>query len=794
MSRYHRATAALNPPSRWFHGTSAPEFSRFRPGEAYLTDDPAEAAGFAEGGHLGGAVGGELRVLEVSLTPGPVADADNEVDLIVMDEHPELDDIDDLMARLRDEGYRYADFTHPGFAGGDIRVRVSLHPEDDLDIVPTRGASSAPVPARTDKGLDVLVEAEESDGSGTVRVTDPVTGRSIGTLDFDLVSDEWHRVGEVEVDEAYRRRGVATLMYDWVERRMGKWLLPSDTQSDEAVGFWTDRIGPYDPLDEDHGFDEETTASLARSAASLDMERAIESRGVRADALLDALDLADDLTERGADVSPDGIVTLYHRTDPEIAEEIARTGRMLSREDRVFFGTSPTGQIEGHGDAAVRVRMPLERLELQTVMPGEAFVTVMSRGRPVRVDAEVVTAPKTASDGADVLSMISAARRRYKSRLFGGNCGQFAIAMARFLKDSGAHPDPRIGLIHDGEAQDEEELRDGEPDIYHVFLQLGGDWYDGTGRIDRQHLIDFADAEYGDARPDFATDLPTGEGTRRIISFNTAWDTEWTDFYRFLESLPDPREASVRAASWWSGEMLDHKLGRLDLGGRDAARFRALCEKFLDSTDADYLQDMCYWAASFLGAACREMGVPMRVATGTYTPEGEPFGHAWLEDASGTPFDITAVAHAEYRRQTRSSGVTGVAAFCPDCGRMSSGWNRDGDCECGDPRDPVERTRRFPDEDEMMEAGYECIDRDPFPEWVPGFVGPDRYDGASGDDAEEDARQLGFDEEQAEDAREMAREVLAEERESAEGGPPGGRPPAEPSRGWTPPSRYTRCT
>lgn len=144
MSRYHRVSAALSDRKRWYHGTSAPEFPRFRPGEAYLTDDPAEAMGFAEGGHLGGSTGGEPRVLEVSLAPGgPVMDADDEVSRIVMDEHPELDDIDDLMARHRAEGARYVDFTHPGFAGGDIRVRVSLHPEEDLEIVDRPGQRTA---------------------------------------------------------------------------------------------------------------------------------------------------------------------------------------------------------------------------------------------------------------------------------------------------------------------------------------------------------------------------------------------------------------------------------------------------------------------------------------------------------------------------------------------------------------------------------------------------------------------------------------------------------------------------
>lgn len=53
---------------------------------------------------------------------------------------------------------------------------------------------------------------------------------------------------------------------------------------------------------------------------------------------------------------------LYHRTSPEAAAEILRTGSMLSREntEEAFFSTHAGHAIAGYGDALVRVRIPAD--------------------------------------------------------------------------------------------------------------------------------------------------------------------------------------------------------------------------------------------------------------------------------------------------------------------------------------------------------------------------------------------------------------------------------------------------
>ena len=136
----------------------------------------------------------------------------------------------------------------------------------------------------------------------------------------------------------------------------------------------------------------------------IEIETALKSRGVKEDKLLDALDLFDDLAEKNAEITPDGFVTLYHRTNKANAEKIVKTGKMISKEDRLFFGTHPTGQIEGYGDIAVRVRLPLEILELNDVFPDEAHVTMKSGriGTAIPIQAEIIAQPVSKPEAVGV--------------------------------------------------------------------------------------------------------------------------------------------------------------------------------------------------------------------------------------------------------------------------------------------------------------------------------------------------------------------------------------------------------
>lgn len=71
-----------------------------------------------------------------------------------------------------------------------------------------------------------------------------------------------------------------------------------------------------------------------------------------------------------------------------------------------------------------------------------------------------------------------------KVNLFSGNCGIFAIALAKFLNEMGGYNLQYMIYANQGEDTIEDYF-DGEPDIYHVILSVEGngidDFFDGHG-------------------------------------------------------------------------------------------------------------------------------------------------------------------------------------------------------------------------------------------------------------------------------------------------------------------------
>ena len=105
-----------------------------------------------------------------------------------------------------------------------------------------------------------------------------------------------------------------------------------------------------------------------------------------------AIDLANDLQEKGGVITPEGTAILYHRTTKESAEKIVREQTMYGKEDGLFFGTNPTGQIEGYGEAIVQTEIPLEKISLNDVFANEAHVWMKTGtiGKKIPVQAKTV--------------------------------------------------------------------------------------------------------------------------------------------------------------------------------------------------------------------------------------------------------------------------------------------------------------------------------------------------------------------------------------------------------------------
>jgi hypothetical protein len=121
--------------------------------------------------------------------------------------------------------------------------------------------------------------------------------------------------------------------------------------------------------------------------------------------------------------------------------------------------------------------------------------------------------------------------------LSGGNCGQSALAVWRWIKET-TDRTLNIGLICNRGVESDADLL-GDVDIYHVYLvdRYTGKKYDETGSIDDDYLIDLAYEQYDENNPvQFIFDMPAeAENLTKIISRNTAWEVEWVEFYNFLK-------------------------------------------------------------------------------------------------------------------------------------------------------------------------------------------------------------------------------------------------------------------
>ena len=118
-----------------------------------------------------------------------------------------------------------------------------------------------------------------------------------------------------------------------------------------------------------------------------------------------AADTADHLADLGGStpkLNPDGTITLYHRTTPEAANEIRRTGRFTPRENtrEVFFSNQPQGQGSGYGTEIVEVRVNPKDVRLDDAFDNEIHVAVNQSVAETGLRAAAPEAPR-APEGWD---------------------------------------------------------------------------------------------------------------------------------------------------------------------------------------------------------------------------------------------------------------------------------------------------------------------------------------------------------------------------------------------------------
>ena len=71
-------------------------------------------------------------------------------------------------------------------------------------------------------------------------------------------------------------------------------------------------------------------------------------------------------------------LTLYHRTSPESANSIKKTGIFKSREEgNIFFSNRKNGQNKGYGNSVIKVKVPKHHTNLDDEFPnGEKHYSV----------------------------------------------------------------------------------------------------------------------------------------------------------------------------------------------------------------------------------------------------------------------------------------------------------------------------------------------------------------------------------------------------------------------------------
>lgn len=90
--------------------------------------------------------------------------------------------------------------------------------------------------------------------------------------------------------------------------------------------------------------------------------------------IYNALALFDDFTRHNVAITEDGEVFLYHATSKSNARAILENQCMFGKEDSIFFSTKYNGQIQGYGEAIIKVLIPLYKLLLDDEFKDELHV------------------------------------------------------------------------------------------------------------------------------------------------------------------------------------------------------------------------------------------------------------------------------------------------------------------------------------------------------------------------------------------------------------------------------------
>ena len=116
---------------------------------------------------------------------------------------------------------------------------------------------------------------------------------------------------------------------------------------------------------------------------------------------------------------------------------------------------------------------------------------------------------------------------------FSGNCGMYAIALGEEAIKRGKEKEVVMIVAHN--AENLQDLLNGEPDIYHIAVEIDGIIYDGRGKVSSvDKLLDFINNPF--AKVDY---LALDDTFKTLVRTQTNWTTTCEEYAKEASDLLD---------------------------------------------------------------------------------------------------------------------------------------------------------------------------------------------------------------------------------------------------------------
>ena len=88
--------------------------------------------------------------------------------------------------------------------------------------------------------------------------------------------------------------------------------------------------------------------------------------------------LKEELKDNEAKIEGNSVI-LYHHTSQENKQKILRSGEMFGKEDGIFFTTKKEGQASEFGEAVIKFKVPIYKVQLDDAFGDEAHVRIPTK-------------------------------------------------------------------------------------------------------------------------------------------------------------------------------------------------------------------------------------------------------------------------------------------------------------------------------------------------------------------------------------------------------------------------------